>query len=90
MKPEFHVGDWVAILPGEDLNPWAAWRFVGLTTYQGTQAAVLDLRRTMPAHVERGPILIGYNVVDLRNGLPLLVVLDAGSHIRTELEGCTG
>jgi hypothetical protein len=82
------VGAPAAIIRSEDRAPWATMRFMGVTRYGGKTAAVLDIEREMAAFKDRGPILIGMSIVDLRTSMPLLTVLDVGSHLRFEQIGC--
>lgn len=71
----------VAIVTNERSMPWGSYTFAGMTTYKGVTVAVLDLYNNAGA-------MSGFNIVDLRSGLPLLSVFDAGLHVRFEQQGC--
>ena len=86
-----HVDSVVAVVTDEDDRPWAHFVYRGLTTHNGVTAAVLDL--TKPDRMDvRGPRLtIGFSVVDITRGIPLIYVFDSGSvaRLRVELAHCT-
>lgn len=84
----FRVGAEVARVEDESGTLWARYIFAGVSTYKGVNAAVLDLRRDVPDGREYGPVLVGFNIIDLNNGLPLLYVLNSGSNIRIEQKEC--
>ena len=93
--PEFRpgqigVGQTAAIITTEDDGKlWASYVFMGVLDYNGTPAALLDLTRKMPGLESRGGILVGYSVVELRTGLPLLTAFDAGSHNKLQRHYCS-
>lgn len=57
---------------------WGEYIYKGLTQYRGTNAAVLDLARTVESMPRRGPVIVGFTIVDASTMMPLLAVLDAG------------
>lgn len=84
-----YPGDTAAVVLDEGNNDWAVYRYRGLTQVAGTTAAVLDLTRTFPDNPEIGPSLVGFDVIDLRTMLPVLVVLDAGIQVKLESLSCS-
>lgn len=77
----------VASVAAEGSTVWANYLYRGRTTYQGVDAAVLDLVRAFES-VPSGTVTVGYNVVDLSNMMPILFVLDAGNKMRFERISC--
>ena len=78
------------IVTMDDLQPYASYRYMGTVDYQGNQVALLDLSRKMPGFENRGPIIVGFSLVDIRTSLPVLTVFDAGFHRTLERVSCDG
>lgn len=83
-------GGVIASVTDEYDRHWAQFVYRGLTTYNGVSAAVLDLTKTDQGNT-RGPRLtIGFTIVDIALGIPLVYVMDSGSvaRLRVELTHC--
>jgi len=80
----WNVGDSVAEVLSQDGTGWGHYVYRGLTTYGGSEAAVLDL--VVP--VEGRLVQVAFNVVDIRTMTPVLNIFDAGSSTRLERERC--
>jgi len=81
-------GDTVAVVYAEDGSIWANYVYRGMTHFHGADAQVMDLIRLMPNAASYGPIMIGFDVVDVRTRMPLLIVIDAGMKVRLEQVAC--
>jgi hypothetical protein len=84
-----YPGDTAAVVVDESNNEWAVYKYRGLTQIGGITAAVLDLTRVFPDNPGYGPTLVGFDVVDLKTMLPVIVVLDAGIKVRAERISCS-
>jgi hypothetical protein len=80
------VGDAVAEVKVEDGSMWATYYYKGTTQYRNTAAYVLDLERISGGMQDR--IVVGFDVVDSKTMLPLLLVLDSGASSRIEQTSC--
>lgn len=76
----------VATVTDEGNRPWAQYVYRGLTEINGVTAAVLDLTKVAEDDPRRSRITIGFNLVDLGRGLPILYVMDSGSAVRLRVE----
>ena len=79
--PEFragrnNVGETVAEVAASDGRVWAGFIYRGIIEYNGQEAVVLDLVTEI---YDRANVLIGFNVVDIKSGLPFVSKYRAGS-----------
>ena len=82
-------GDTAATIRGEDGAVWASYKYVGMTNYNGSRAAVFDIVRDAPGLSGNEPILVGFSIVDARTAMPILLVYRQASSIRLERISCS-
>jgi hypothetical protein len=88
--PIHNPGDIAAVIIDEANEQWGAYRYRGVTQIDGTTAAVLDITRVFPDYSERGPSLVGFELIDLRTMLPVLFVMQGvGFEVRMQRSNCT-
>ena len=81
------VGSVVAIVTDENGRPWAEYVYRGMVDFDGSRSAVLDLTKWLDRSTR---LTIGFNIVDLADGLPRLYVFDSNaSHsLKVKLQRC--
>lgn len=88
VKTSADVDDTIANLLAEDDSVWGAYVYRGTTWYHGTAAAVIDITRKLDSRPRDAPVVIGFDIINLKTMLPMLHVLDAGSTFRLEQMVC--
>ena len=81
------INDVVAEVKMEDGSMWATYKYRGITQYRGSPAYVLDLERVPEGTQDK--VVMGFDVVDSKSMLPLLLVLDAGTNSHLEQVSCS-
>jgi hypothetical protein len=81
-------GDIVANVEDEDGAIWGRYQYAGITNVSNRRAAVFDLRRVLETQPDKGNVVVGYDVVDVSNGLPLKFVLHVGARMQFEQVQC--
>jgi hypothetical protein len=82
-------GDVAAYVRSEGGGNWGRYRYVGITDYHGVRAAVFDLTRDPPPGSTLRPLLVGFNIVDIRTAMPLYVGFKLGSTIQFRQIACS-
>ncbi|MEI9852281.1 MAG: hypothetical protein WDN24_17105 [Sphingomonas sp.] len=89
IKLSWVPGDIVAQLNSEDEILWASHIYRGLTVYKGRSVALIDIVRIQPGSARRGPLVVGWSLVDPATMAPLLFTLDSGAKVRIERISCS-
>jgi hypothetical protein len=88
-KTRLSPGDIAASVLSEDGRTWAKYRYRGFTVFDGKTAAVLDLERLQGVNRSGGPVVVGFNIVDLDTMLPMIAVLNSGSNYLMKRVSCS-
>ncbi|GAB0115565.1 hypothetical protein AcidC75_30890 [Acidisoma sp. C75] len=88
ISTEFADGADTAVVKKTDGQVWATYVTGGSTIYNGRNVVELDLVHQPPDLPPRDRYLVGYALIDPTNLMPVLSVVDSGSHESYRLISC--
>jgi hypothetical protein len=81
LKTEQITNDTVAYVVSDDGKIWASYSYRGVVEIQGQKGALFDLLRVR-GDLASEPVIVGFNIIDIDDGLPILCDFSSGSEFQ--------